>query len=73
MLARDKHQIKACTLALNFGSGNIFITVKVSRGLGDEVLDFNILGNILGQVGDGLGHLGVGHLGDAGGGGDCMS
>ena len=44
--------------------------VEVGPQLRDILVGVSIHGNILGHVGDGVGHLGVGHLGEAGGGGD---
>ena len=46
------------------------MVVGVGLQLRDIPVGVSIHGNILGHVGDGVGHLGVGHLGEAGGGGD---
>ena len=46
------------------------MVVGVGLQLRDILVGDTIHGNILGHVVDGVGHLGVGHLGEAGGGGD---
>ena len=46
------------------------MVVEVGLQLRNILVGVSIHGNILGHVVDGVGHLGLGHLGEAGGGGD---
>ena len=46
------------------------MVVGVVLGVGDDFVALSIHGNIIDHIGDCVGHLGVGHLGEAGGGGD---